>query len=128
MVVDSPVHRMPERTKIGRHHVILRVARIEHHVVELTDADDNGDASHVPSSKVPSSGGESTPSAAATTSGVDGLTEALLGLIAGFVVSLVAVAIYSGLTQRHVTANDFGANITSLAGLWVGLVGAAGSW
>lgn len=54
-----------------------------------------------------------------------GLPEALLGLAAGFVLSLVAVTAYSAAAHVPNGRITLGENIVSLVGLWVGFVGGA---
>jgi len=54
-----------------------------------------------------------------------GLAEAIIGLLVGWVLSSVAVALFSKASGQHVLVTTFGSNVVNLIGLWVGLVGAA---
>jgi membrane protease YdiL (CAAX protease family) len=53
-----------------------------------------------------------------------GLLEALLGLVAGFAVSILAVSAYDAAEHVAASATTVGQTVVSLLGLWVGMVGA----
>lgn len=53
-----------------------------------------------------------------------GLGEALVGIAAGFLLSLVGVSVYASLRGGPHVASGYGAEILSLVLLWVGFVGA----
>jgi membrane protease YdiL (CAAX protease family) len=54
-----------------------------------------------------------------------GLAEAALGILAGFLLASLAVSIYSAASRHGHPASQYGEEIVSLCGLWVGFVGAA---
>ena len=54
-----------------------------------------------------------------------GVTEALIGLVFGFLLSIVFVGAYEAISHPHGGSNTYGDDIASLLGLWIGLVGAA---
>jgi hypothetical protein len=53
-----------------------------------------------------------------------GLAEAAGGLIAGFLLSFIAVSIYVQSSGHNASVTSYGADIVSLLGLWAGFVGA----
>lgn len=54
-----------------------------------------------------------------------GLAEAALGLVVGFLLSVLAVSAYQAIRGQHGSTASYGADIVSLLGLWVGLIAAA---
>ena len=54
-----------------------------------------------------------------------GLTEALVGLLAGLVLATLAVAIFGALSHHRAHPSTFGSDVASLIGLWTGLAGSA---
>ena len=65
------------------------------------------------------------PSGRASALGNDfGLSEAVLGLCVGFVLSVVASSVVANLSSRHRPASLYGQDVASLLALWVGLLGA----
>lgn len=54
-----------------------------------------------------------------------GLTEAVFGIVAGFLLATLAVSAYAASTPHGQHTSQFGEEVVSLLGLWVGLVGAA---
>lgn len=54
-----------------------------------------------------------------------GLAEALIGLVGGFFLSIVALSVYDSATGLHGGQTTYGQDIVSLFALWVGFVGAA---
>ena len=54
-----------------------------------------------------------------------GLLEAMFGIVAGFVLTFIAVGIYAALTRRHGHVSQYGEDVVSLLALWTGFVGAA---
>jgi membrane protease YdiL (CAAX protease family) len=53
-----------------------------------------------------------------------GLGEALFGILAGFLLATLAVSLYAAATPHGQRASQFGEEIVSLVGLWIGLLGA----
>lgn len=53
-----------------------------------------------------------------------GLVEALFGIVAGFVLSLLAVSVYAALAPHSGHPSQYGEDVVSLVTLWVGFVGA----
>jgi hypothetical protein len=54
-----------------------------------------------------------------------GLTEALVGLLAGLVLATLAAALFGELSHHPNHPSTFGSDVASLIGLWTGLVGSA---
>ena len=52
-----------------------------------------------------------------------GLVEAMFGILAGFVLATLAVSIYAASTPHGHHASQYGEEVVSLLGLWIGLVG-----
>ncbi|MGO9582894.1 MAG: lysostaphin resistance A-like protein [Acidimicrobiales bacterium] len=53
-----------------------------------------------------------------------GLVEAMFGLVAGFVLATLAVSAYAAAMSRGQHVSQYGEEVMSLIGLWIGLVGA----
>jgi membrane protease YdiL (CAAX protease family) len=53
-----------------------------------------------------------------------GLAEAVLGIVAGFVLSLLAVSVYAALAPHSGHPSQYGEDVVSLIALWVGFIGA----
>jgi membrane protease YdiL (CAAX protease family) len=53
-----------------------------------------------------------------------GLVEALLGLAAGYLLSIVALSAYDAAAHLHGTSTTNGQTVVALASLWIGFVGA----
>jgi membrane protease YdiL (CAAX protease family) len=54
-----------------------------------------------------------------------GLGEALFGIVAGFLLATLAVSAYAASASHGHSASQFGEEVVSLVGLWIGFVGAA---
>ena len=54
-----------------------------------------------------------------------GLPEAMLGVVAGFVLAFLAVSVYAALAQHPRHPSQYGEDVVSLIALWAGLAGAA---
>jgi hypothetical protein len=82
-----------------------------------------GDASGVPLRRFPT-----RPPAASWVAAEPnpfGITEAVLGLLVGWVLSSVAVGIFGTVSGHPKNPGTFGSDVTNLIGLWCGLAGAA---
>jgi membrane protease YdiL (CAAX protease family) len=64
------------------------------------------------------------PSKAVMTGNCFGLVEAMFGILAGFVLAALAVSVFAAPTQHGHHASQYGEEIVSLVGLWIGLTGA----
>jgi len=53
-----------------------------------------------------------------------GLTEAIFGIVAGFLLATLAVSAYAASTPHGQHTSQYGEEVVSLLGLWVGFVGA----
>lgn len=54
-----------------------------------------------------------------------GLLEAVLGLVAGFILTMIAVATYAAVTHHPHHPSRYGEDVVGLVALWIGFVGAA---
>jgi len=68
---------------------------------------------------------EAPASAAARFGNSFGVIEAMLGIVAGFVIASLAVSVYASLVLHGRHASQFGEDVVSLIGLWTGLLSAA---
>ena len=53
-----------------------------------------------------------------------GVVEALLGILAGFILATLAVSIYAAASEHGRHASQYGEDVVSLIGLWTGLLAA----
>jgi membrane protease YdiL (CAAX protease family) len=69
-------------------------------------------------------GGPSPRGSGPATGNPFGLAEAAIGLVAGFLLSILAVTAYAGIDHIPARTTTYGSDMVSLAALWVGFVGA----
>ncbi len=75
------------------------------------------------SAEVPETG--SQPPSVRAVGNAFGLLEAMFGIVAGFVLTFIAVGVYAALARRHGHPSQYSEDVVSLLALWTGFVGAA---